>query len=249
MQLTEFIAGVSRFGQLTHTEKIRLLGWYLHTFGGFERFDAAKLRTCYQELHLTPPDFSTYLKRMSERKELLKDSRGYRLEGTIRRQFDTRLNSNPTVVAVSKILSDLPSRVPSVTEKAFLNEALACYRAMAYRASIVMVWNLAYNHLTTWILADSQRLADFNSKIEVRLPKRKGFVIGTPESFEDLKESEVIDICNTAGLLPKNVVKLLQEKLGRRNAAAHPSSVVITQHQADDAISDLVTNVVLRLTV
>ncbi|HEY7769877.1 hypothetical protein [Longimicrobium sp.] len=249
MRLTDFIGTVSRFGDLTHTEKIQMLAWYLHTFGGVERFDAAKLRACYQELHLSSPDFSTYLKRMSERKDLLKDSRGYRLEGNIRRQLDSRFNANTTAVAVSKILSDLPSLVPSVAEKSFLNEALACYRVRAYRASIVMVWNLAYSHLTTWIQADSQRLSEFNSKIEVRLPKKKGFVIRTPEDFEELKEFEVIEICNTAGLLSKNVIKLLQEKLARRNAAAHPSSVVLTQHQADDAISDLVANVVLRLTM
>jgi hypothetical protein len=36
-------------------------------------------------------------------------------------------------------------------------------------------------------------------------------------------------------------------KLERRNIAAHPSQVVIVQHQADDLITDLVNNVVLAL--
>jgi hypothetical protein len=35
----------------------------------------------------------------------------------------------------------------------------------------------------------------------------------------------------------------LREKLKRRNAAAHPSLVVITQAQADDVVTDLVNNV------
>jgi len=33
----------------------------------------------------------------------------------------------------------------------------------------------------------------------------------------------------------------------RRNMAAHPSSVVMIQYQAEDAITDLVNNVVLKL--
>jgi hypothetical protein len=35
---------------------------------------------------------------------------------------------------------------------------------------------------------------------------------------------------------------------GRRNIVAHPSTVVVVQHQADDAVTDLVHNVVLALT-
>ena len=42
--------------------------------------------------------------------------------------------------------------------------------------------------------------------------------------------------------------RTLSEKLGKRNMAAHPSLVVITQYQAEDVISDLVNNVILKLT-
>jgi hypothetical protein len=60
-----------------------------------------------------------------------------------------------------------------------------------------------------------------------------------------LKESEVIEICNTAQLLNGNIIRILREKLGKRNNAAHPASVVIVQSQADDVITDLLNNVVL----
>ena len=45
-----------------------------------------------------------------------------------------------------------------------------------------------------------------------------------------------------------NTKKILTDKLARRNLAAHPSLVEITQYQAEDAISDLVNNVILKLT-
>ena len=37
-------------------------------------------------------------------------------------------------------------------------------------------------------------------------------------------------------------------KLGKRNTAAHPSTMVVVQSQADDVVTDLVNNVVLALT-
>ena len=45
----------------------------------------------------------------------------------------------------------------------------------------------------------------------------------------------------------ENVVEILEAKLKRRNTVAHPSTIVVTQAQADDAITDLVNNVVLAL--
>lgn len=45
----------------------------------------------------------------------------------------------------------------------------------------------------------------------------------------------------------QNVVEILESKLKRRNSVAHPSTIVVTQAQADDVITDLVNNVVLTL--
>jgi hypothetical protein len=68
-----------------------------------------------------------------------------------------------------------------------------------------------------------------------------------PEDADELKEAEFIEAARTANLLDKNTTQILKEKLSRRNMAAHPSRVSITQHSADDMITDLVTNVILKL--
>jgi hypothetical protein len=99
-----------------------------------------------------------------------------------------------------------------------------------------------------WILADAQRLAGFNTAIAVAYPKRKPHVIARFEDFEEFKEFETIEVCRVAKLCSKNIIEILREKLKKRNAAAHPSMIVIGQHQADDVITDLVNNVVLALT-
>ena len=135
----------------------------------------------------------------------------------------------------------------NLAEKTFLDEALKCYRVQAFRACIVMTWNLAYNHLLNWLLADSTRLSQFNAAISKRNSKKGTLVVSKYDDFEDLKEREVIDICNIANLFNSSVYKILIAKLDRRNMAAHPSSVVVVQAQADDVVTDLVNNVVLAL--
>lgn len=159
--------------------------------------------------------------------------------------MDARFGGDPTVAAVAKVLSDLPSKLPDLAEKEFLTEALNCYRVRAFRASIIMVWNLAYDHLIRWVSADACRLQALNTGVATKYPK-KGLVVLRAEDIDALKESEFIEAARVGKLLDKNITQILEEKLRRRNMAAHPSRVTISQHQADDMITDLVANVVLK---
>jgi hypothetical protein len=176
----------------------------------------------------------------------MRSAGGYKLSPTVRLEFDKKYGQDQTSHAVTKLLTDLPAKVANGAAREYLEEALACYRAKAYRATIVMAWNLAYDHLVEWILADPGRTKDFNAAILVKLPK-KGVTVGKREDFDDLKESELIAVCRQARLIDKNTTHILEGKLTKRNTAAHPSRIKITQHQADDAISDLVNNVILVL--
>lgn len=255
MALTDFIRRVKNFDQLSHPEKIKRFAWFLHTERKLERFEAAALRACYGEVQLPPPDFSVYLKRMSERKAgspapaLLKDKVGYALSGPIRREFDKLYGDAESVIEVSQLLRDLPGKISDQAERVFLTEALKCYRHEAFRAAIVMTWNLAYDHLLNWLISDAARLAQFNQAIPKKYPKKAGTTIVAREDFEEFKEFEVIEICGTAGVFSStNLKRILSEKLTRRNMAAHPSLVEFGRPQADDMIFDLVTNIVLKLT-
>jgi hypothetical protein len=145
------------------------------------------------------------------------------------------------------LLTDLPNKLPNISEKVFLAEALNCYRVQAFRATIVMAWNLAFDHLLNWILADAQRILLFNQTAKVRYPKKDLSLISDFDGFSELKEAEIIEVCRSANILSKNVVEVLREKLKRRNMAAHPSQLIFTQSQADDVITDLVNNVMLPL--
>jgi hypothetical protein len=251
MTLTEFVAAVPGFASLSHQDRIVHFAWWLHAHGGKERIDQAAVRGCYETLHLTEPNLSQEFSRLTEKKRLLKDGGGYRLEHKERAKLDGRYGQHETTIAVSQMMKDLIGKVSDQGEKIFLAEAIKCYHVKAFRAAIVMAWNLAYDHLLNWVLADAGRLASFNSKIVARVGAKKGsgMAMGKREDFEDLKESEVLDICSKAGLFASdNTKKILDVELTKRNMAAHPSTVVLGGPAADEAISSLVENVVLILT-
>jgi hypothetical protein len=251
MKLTEFVGIVPEFNGLTARDLICHFVWFLHVHKSKETVGYADVRACFRELHLKEVDVTVYLPQMANKREpdLIRVKGAYKLEGKLRRAFDAKFGQEASVVIVTKMLSDLPGKLSAAEERAFLTEALKCYRVAAYRSAIVMTWNLAFDHLLRWIVADASRLASFNQAIGAKFPKRSGYQVTQQiESFEEFTEAETIELCRTARLVSKNIIEILREKLKRRNAAAHPSQIIITQMQTDDVISDLVNNVVLALT-
>ena len=250
MELLAFVQQVEGFDGLPTREKCQLFSWYLHTHKEQEYFATGDITACFTQLHLAIPNVSQALARMTNNRnppDLAKRRAGYKLLRPIRTDLDARYGEHPSTTHVSKTLTDLPAKIPGLDERTFFLEALNCYRVKAFRACIVMTWNLTFDHLLRWILAEPKRLADFNLAIPKRLPKRASLTIGTQAHFEEMKESEVLEVCGTAGLMSANIIRILKEKLTKRNISAHPSQVIITQSQADDVVTDLVNNVVLAL--
>jgi hypothetical protein len=252
MELTEFTTRVPGFAKLSHPFRIIHFGWYLHTQKGQTHFDQAAIRACYKECHMQEPNMSEQFKRLLARrpKLLLADGAGFRLEHNIRAELDQKYGQHETTIALSKMLRELPGKISDQAEDLFLTEAITCYYNRAFRATIVMVWNLAYDHLVNWILADRTRLAAFTAHTAGRVGAKKaaGIILTRREDFEHLKESEVLDICGTAGLFTSdNIKKILDIQLTKRNIAAHPSLIVIGAPEAEDTISSLINNVVFVL--
>ena len=236
---------------MNHPERIKLFGWFLHVHRGFERFKAADIKSCYVSLHLDPPaNPARFLESLAEKKpkELLKDASGYRLAHHVRTQLDSLHGKTETVLAVEKILADLPGKLADEGERLFLSEALTCYRHGALRAAIVMTWNLAYDHLLRWLLSDAARLASFIASITQPYQKKAGVVVIVRTDFEkSFKESEVLEIAGHVTGFSGSMKKIMKEKLDRRNTYAHPSLAVIARPQVDDMITDLINNIVLAL--
>lgn len=250
MELAEFANSVPEFGTWSHTTRVKAIAWYLHTYMGRDHVRASDVDECFRSLNVDgPSNTHRLLVALTEKspKEMLRRNGGFVLEARIRADLDARLGQRPATIHVHKLLADLPARLPSEVERVFLEEALRCLRSQAFRAAIVMAWNLAFDHLCHWIIKN--HLTEFNARVALLYPGLKKFKpITKREDFAQLDESQVIDAAGTPTILTGNLKKVLNEKLTRRNLAAHPSEVVITQPTAEDVISDLVENVVLKLT-
>lgn len=246
--IADFASSIANFYSSNAVEQLIILAWFVETRQGRSSFDSAYLRQCFREVGVEPPDMSVYLPRLAAKAQpqLYKVGKGYRLAADVRRTLDVRFKVDEVIIKVAKTLSDLPTRIPDIAEREFLTEALSCYRARAYRATIIMVWNLAYDHLLKWVFADVGRTSLIAHGVSSRWPK-KNLVLTKREDVEDLKESEFIEAARTIGVIDKNMTQILREKLNRRNMAAHPSSIKFSQQSADEMILDLVDNVILRL--
>lgn len=144
------------------------------------------MRQCFKDAGIDAPDMSVYLSRLAAKKppQLVKEKGGFRLAAPVRRMLDTRLGGDPIKIAVAKTLTDLPAQVPDLAEREFLSEALNCYRVRAYRATIIMVWNLCFDHLVRWVFADPGRLISMNKGIATKYPK-KSLILLRHEDTDD----------------------------------------------------------------
>lgn len=241
-------AAKSDFHNLPVVDQILHLAWYCHSFLDEDRVVTGDIRRLYDQLHLNPPNISSYLSYLSDGKSrrMIRDKRGFRVEGKCRNKLDGKFQAGETSIDLSPLAASLQSKLTNPDEIDFLIEAFDCYKVRAFRSVIIMTWCLAISHVMEFIISDSSRLGRFNSSINARYPK-KNINITVFEDFSDLKEFEIIDIAQHAKLIAKNKADILREKLKRRNMAAHPASIEISQAQVDDFVTDLVNNIVTKL--
>lgn len=252
MTLEELVNGVSGFSGWRHADKIKFFAWFLHSKRGRERFMPADIKACYVELGLDEPSsIAPFLTAMEQRKpkDVLHNKQGYALEKRVRDELEKKYGQRPAAIQVDKLLMELPAKVQNLAERTFLDETLICYRCKAFRAAIVMAWNLAYDHLCHYVL--NKHLAAFNVQWPKSYQKKHADArikaVAVRDDFGELQESDVIQICRSANIITNDIYKILNEKLGKRNTYAHPSTVTAIPHAAEEVINDLVTNVVLKL--
>jgi hypothetical protein len=249
--LKAFVAGISGFGDWGHADRVRLFAWLQHSLRTKDRFNTGDINWCYHTLSYEPSNTSRYLKLM-EGKELLKDANGYRGEGKFMGRYNELYGEHDITLNIRKMVKDLATLMPELGEKDIFQEALKCLRHDAGRAAIIMVWNIAFYHLCQYVLTHS--LADFNNRIPIKYPKKWKTtdlpVISKYDDFGDnMSEREVIEVANSANIITGDMHKVYVEKLGKRNSAAHPSTIQITQVQAEGYIDDLIRNTVLLLRI
>lgn len=250
MTLEELVGVVPNFSSFNHAEKIKTFAWWLASFGDRPLFSVSDIRGCYERLRFAPPaNINSFLRSLETRnpKQMVETRGGWHLERVVFDDLTHKYGRRDATVHVERLLSDLPKSLTNLQERAYLEETLICLRNKAFRATVVMAWNLAFDHLCYWVLNDATKLGDFNTWSPKRYKGEKYPPVTKREDFMDMKESHVIEIASSAGIISTNVTRILREKLTRRNMAAHPADVTTLQPTAEEVIRDLVENVVLKL--
>jgi hypothetical protein len=159
--------------------------------------------------------------------------------------------SDPSAVMVDAMIAEAlaylkktVAKLSDDNQRKFMAEAISCLAVDAPRATIVMAWAGAIDHLFDFILR--YKLTDFNAALARRRDKYAQVTISTKDDFEDLKESVFIEVARSANVITNDVRKVLDEKLGIRNTCSHPSTVEIHRSKVVNFIEDLIDNVILK---
>jgi hypothetical protein len=249
MNLEDVTTTIEGFLNWSFADKIKFFGWYLHTYCQKESFKGADIKGCFEKLNLAEPSsIQPFLTAMVKKnpKEALRSGDSFRLETRVRQLFDNQYGQRAATIQVHKILSELPARISTGDEQKYLEEVLVCFRHKAFRAAVVMCWNLAFDHLCQFVL--NKHLDVFNAQLPKSYPKANIATVAKKDDFSELKESQFLLVCKSANIVSDGIYKILKEKLDRRNIAAHPSGLITTEPTAEEFIKDLIENVVLKLT-
>ena len=122
------------------------------------------------------------------------------------------------------------------------DETVLCIERGAYRAAIVMGWNLVYDYIRQWMFDND--IDEFNKHLLSGYTKNNG-----DPRFKEIKEYEdffsgpgeyiVLDVCEAAGFWGAKISKELHHYLTRRNKFAHPSGLSPSREQANEYIKNL----------
>ncbi len=135
-------------------------------------------------------------------------------------------------------------------QRRLAEETVLCLQIGAYRSAMVMAWNLVYDILRRWLVADEERLKTFNSNLSVVNSGRSPIATYEDFIFSDKppSEADVLKSCRGENgknvLLPLTVVSDFQMGLRRRNDYAHPNFNVPSFTGAHAFVEDLMRLVV-----
>lgn len=177
------------------------------------------------------------------RKQAARVPTGWELqqEGLLRvRVLAQEAQVNLVVTHSSRSLRGHAEELTDQTSKSFVMEAITCFEAHQYRAAIVFSWAGAIAILHRLVF--ETRLNDFNTEALRRNSKWQR--AKQQDDLGRMKEVEFLDLCESLGIIGKNVKQLLQnECLVLRNACSHPNSVKIAENSAAAHIEKLIKNI------
>ena len=148
-----------------------------------------------------------------------------------------------TPAAALESLEDAVAAAPK-EYRAYLEEAVACYRHGLYRAAILMVWAAVVQHLYMVASSHTHGIRDFEKANTTRFGTSARYrEIKKRDDFLYLGDRDFIQLGEDAGLFNRNVRKLLHERLELRNLCGHPTGYRAGREETVIFIESLMLNV------
>lgn len=248
MTIEDFILRFDGFSSWDPQKQVDYFCYYLTTEANKKSITAKDIQDCFHQVSLR--NYKRLPQYLSENAGDSKHGRyvkftvgGYRLERQTFDEIKIQVDNEPTKIQVSTELTNLIQKIKNTNEKSFLIEAINCYRVRTYRATIVLIWILAIDHLQNYIFGN--KLNEFNIAL-AKNPDKKISKIIYLDNFGELKESKFIEIAKSARIISNDIRKILDEKLGIRNSAAHPSGIMFSGHKATEFALDLINNILIK---
>lgn len=251
-RLESFILQIPDFDKAAKSELIDYFSYFLLTIEGQDVVTPADVNKCFELLRIEPySNIPSYMSAKSKRgagKRYIKKSGGYLLERSRQLGIQKKLHVGPAKQETSHLLRNLLNNVTDARQRAFLQEAIDCYEIGARRAAIIMAWILTMNHLQRYVLY--HKLKEFNVALSTNKDRRvKVTSVSRIDDFSEIPEGKFIEFCRAGAIITADVRRILDQKLGTRNSAAHPSGISLSEVKSTDFIIDLVENVIEKYKV
>lgn len=249
--VNRFYNSIEKSGDQSQAALVELFVYFLTVELGQEAATPRQVGDCFAACDLgVPKNVGARLSEGLKGKppKYIKANGGYKLQRHMREALSSKLGAEKVTAQTSATLRGLEHKLSPGSDKDFLKETIDCFEAGANRATIVMAWILATDHLFTYIL--THKLAEFNAVLSQNTDKSvKIKEITQRDDFTEMKESKFIEFCRQAKIVSNDVRKILEQKLDTRNSCAHPSGITINKTKVIDFVEDLVENVVLKYAI
>lgn len=247
--VSRFYSSLEGANDLSAGGRIDAFVYYLTEVAGAPSATAAETGHCFRQCDLAvPASIPQHLSRGLKGKppKFIKvGTGGYRLERHAKERLAGLIGAETAVLDIPADLQGLVDELPEGPRRDFLREALACFGVHAYRATVTMAWLLTLDHLFELIL--TTHLDAFNKVLASNTDRRvKVTSVTVRDDFGEMPEGKFIEFCRSAGVVSNDVRKILDEKLGTRNSAAHPSGVVFSRAKVVAFVEDVFANVIRK---
>jgi hypothetical protein len=139
-------------------------------------------------------------------------------------------------------LRESAQRAPA-NYRQYLEEAIDCYEASAYRGAVLMVWAATIEHLYSVIEGHRGGFGAIETANKSRFGTARNYrQISKKNDLLYINDANFLLLCEDSGVFNKNARGLLEDALKTRNRCGHPTGYALGREEVVIFIERLINN-------